>query len=73
MSNFTQLFPPIVESYLPAFDAQTVDFEYPLSRFNKWKMGKKYVYNITITFNEITITPSVTDWDAQNNAEDVQI
>ena len=56
-----------------AFDAQTVDFEYPLSRFNKWEMGKKYVYDITITFNEITITPSVTDWDAQNNAEDVQI
>ena len=45
-----------------AFDAQTVNFEYPLSRFDKWEMGKKYVYNITITFNEITITPSVTDW-----------
>ena len=57
----------------PAFTAQTATYEYPLSRFNKWEMGKKYVYNITITFNEITITPSVTDWDAQNNAEDVQI
>ncbi len=45
-----------------AFDAQTVNFEYPLSRFNKWEMGKKYVYNITITFNEIEIKPSVTDW-----------
>ena len=57
----------------PAFTAQTATYEYPLSRFNKWEMGKKYVYNITITFNEITITPSVTDWDAQNNAEDVKI
>lgn len=47
-----------------AFDAQTVDFEYPLSRFDKWEMGKKYVYNITITFNEIEIKPSVTDWVA---------
>ena len=56
-----------------AFDAQTVDFEYPLSRFDKWEMGKKYVYNITITFDQITITPSVTDWDAQNNATNVQI
>ena len=45
-----------------AFDAQTVDFEYPLSRFYKWEMGKKYVYNITINFKEIEIEPSVTDW-----------
>ena len=45
-----------------AFDAQTVDFEYPLSRFNKWEMGKKYVYDITITFDEITINPSVEKW-----------
>lgn len=45
-----------------AFDAQTVDFEYPLSRFNKWEMGKKYVYNITITFKEIEIEPVVKDW-----------
>lgn len=55
-----------------AFDAQTVDFEYPLSRFDKWEMGKKYVYNITITFNEITITPSVADWESQT-ATNVQI
>lgn len=45
-----------------AFDAQTVNFEYPLSRFDKWEMGKKYVYNITITFNEIEIAPVVTKW-----------
>ena len=32
MSNFTQLFPPIVESYLPAFDAQT-DFRFSTFRF----------------------------------------
>lgn len=44
------------------FDDQIVNFEYPLSRFNKWEMGKKYVYNITITFEEIEIAPSVTDW-----------
>ena len=57
----------------PAFTAQTATYEYPLSRFNKWEMGKTYVYNITITFNKITITPSVTDWDAQNNTTNVQI
>lgn len=55
-----------------AFDAQTVNFEYPLSRFEKWEMGKKYVYDITITFKEIEIAPSVTDWDTPNDT-DVQI
>ena len=50
-----------------AFDAQTVNFEYPLSRFDKWEMGKKYVYNITITFNEIEIAPVVTDWGTPTN------
>lgn len=52
---------------------QVVDYEFPLNRFDKWEMGKKYVYNITITFEEIEIAPSVTDWDAQNNATNVQI
>ena len=56
-----------------AFAAQTATYTYPLNNFGKWEMGKKYVYEITINFGEITITPSVTDWDAQNNAEDVQI
>lgn len=56
----------------PAFTAQTATYEYPLSRFDKWEMGKKYVYNITITFNEITITPSVAPWKSQP-ATDVQI
>ena len=60
----------------PAFTAQTATYEYPLSRFDKWEMGKKYTYNITITFNEITITPSVEHWvDVPDggNGTDVQI
>ena len=56
----------------PAFTAQTATYEYPLSRFNKWEMGKKYVYDITITFNEIEIKPSVTDWGTPSES-DVQI
>ena len=56
----------------PAFTAQTATYEYPLSRFDKWEMGKKYVYDITITFGEITITPSVAPWKSQP-ATDVQI
>lgn len=51
-----------------AFDAQIVNFEYPLSRFEKWEMGKKYVYNITITFKEIEIKPSVTEWVSTDTA-----
>lgn len=46
----------------PAFTPQTVVYTYPLDRFNKWEMGKKYVYNITISFKEIEIEPSVTEW-----------
>lgn len=59
-----------------AFTPQTATYEYPLSRFHKWEMGKKYTYNITITFNEITITPSVENWvDVPDggNGTDVQI
>lgn len=56
----------------PAFTAQTATYEYPLSRFDKWVMGKKYVYDITITFNEIEIKPSVTDWGTPSES-DVQI
>ena len=46
-----------------AFTPQTVTYTYPLDRFNKWEMGKKYVYNITISFEEIEIEPSVENWD----------
>ena len=49
-----------------AFTPQTVTYTYPLDRFNKWEMGKKYVYNITLTFKEIEITPSVTDWNSSS-------
>lgn len=45
-----------------AFEPQTATYEYPLSRFEKWEMGKKYTYNITINFKEITIDPSVENW-----------
>ncbi len=48
---------------------QTVPYEHFLNRFEKWEMGKKYVYNITITFNEIEIEPSVVDWDSVNGTD----
>ena len=55
-----------------AFAAQTATYTYPLNNFGKWEMGKKYVYEITINFGEITIKPSVDDWDTPNDT-DVQI
>ncbi len=30
-----------------------------------WLMGKKYVYDINITLNEITVSPSIVDWNNQ--------
>ena len=36
-----------------------------------WEMGKKYTYAIDINFKEITINPSVTDWD--QSGEDIKI
>lgn len=31
----------------------------------KWEMGKKYVYDINISLNEITVAPSVVNWSGQ--------
>lgn len=53
-----------------AFTAQTATYTHNLDRFNKWEMGKKYVYNITISFSEIEIKPSVTEWDTTAPAGD---
>lgn len=36
-----------------------------------WQMGKKYIYNLDITMNEIVITESVVDWDPA--AQDVSL
>lgn len=36
-----------------------------------WEMGKKYTYAIEINFKEITINPSVTDWD--QSGENIKI
>lgn len=54
-----------------AFTPQTATYTYPLDRFNKWEMGKKYVYNITISFSEIEIKPSVAEW--ASSSEDIAI
>lgn len=50
-----------------AFEPQTATYTHNLDRFNKWEMGKKYVYNITISFSEILIEPKVTDWESTSD------
>ena len=52
-----------------AVAAQTATYTYPLNNFGKWEMGKKYVYEITINFGDITIKPSVADWDTPNDTD----
>ena len=54
-----------------AFTSQTVTYTHNLDRFDKWEMGKKYVYTITISFSEIEIKPSVKNWD--ETSEDINI
>lgn len=54
-----------------AFDSQSATYTHNLDRFNKWEMGKKYVYNITISFSEIKIEPSVKNWE--ETSEDIDI
>ena len=56
-----------------AFTAQTATYTHSLDRFEKWEMGKKYVYNITINFKEIDIKPEVTVWDATAGDTNVAI
>ena len=56
-----------------AFTAQTATYTHSLDRFEKWEMGKKYVYNITINFKEIEIKPEVTVWDATAGDTNVAI
>lgn len=38
-----------------------------------WDMAKKYTYNVTITLNEIQITPSITDWTTVSPATEVPL
>lgn len=54
-----------------SFTAQTATYTHNLDRFNKWEMGKMYEYNITISFSEIEIKPSVKNWD--DTSEDIDI
>lgn len=41
-----------------------LEHRYPLVEGATWLMGKKYIYDITITPTEIKIAPSTVDWDS---------
>lgn len=53
----------IVIAYSLAGSAMVIEHEYPLTPGATWLMGRKYVYDITISPSQITIAPSVVDWD----------
>ena len=43
---------------------QTVVREYPIkNKFAEWEMGKKYIFNLTFSLDEITWDPAVQDWE----------
>ena len=41
-----------------------------LSTYGNWDAGKKYVYNVTISLDEIQLTASVADWDEDTKNND---
>ena len=45
---------------------KTMEYEYNHVR-KAWEMGKKYIYNLDITLNEIVITENVVDFDDVEN------
>lgn len=42
--------------------ANTLDYHLNVPR-QPWEAGKVYLYNLTISLNEITLNPTVVDWD----------
>ena len=43
-------------------DNENMKYTYDFDSSETWEMGKKYTYNISLTLNEITVSPSVNDW-----------
>lgn len=42
---------------------QTVEREYPIkNQFDEWAMGKRYIFNLTFSLDEITWAPAVEPW-----------
>ena len=52
-------------------DGKDFTYTYPVSQ--TWEQGKKYTYNVTMTLNEIKITPSITDWTTVTPATEVPL
>ncbi len=45
-----------------------LSYYYKFASGSSWVEGKKYIYTITFTLNEILVSPSVADWATMNNA-----
>jgi hypothetical protein len=46
--------------------ADTTDDAYRAT-WSEWEPGKHYIYNLTLTAEEIKIAPSTTDWNSDLN------
>lgn len=53
---------------------QTVEREYPIkNQFDKWEMGKRYIFNLTFSLDEITWAPAVEPWEDVTSGTTVDV
>lgn len=53
---------------------QTVEREYPIkNQFDEWAMGKRYIFNLTFSLDEITWAPAVEPWEDVTSGTTVDV
>ena len=53
---------------------QTVEREYPIkNQFAEWEMGKRYIFNLTFSLDEITWAPAVEPWEDVTSGTTVDV
>lgn len=53
---------------------QTVEREYPIkNQFDEWAMGKRYIFNLTFSLDEITWAPAVEPWENVTSGTTVDV
>jgi len=50
------------DSVVLPFTKGTVEGKFSTEDGGKWEMGKHYIYNVTLSINELTFAPEVTAW-----------
>lgn len=58
--------------YVLAGRPEVLEYRYDLSAGHRnWEMGTKYVYDIDFVISEITVSPTVTEWTATFDGDDL--